>query len=705
MLSSWGVPAMTALTPVASLWVRYGATEAAAPGCWGLGYGDRDGGGSFGPETRVFAQGGSGAQKKMLSRNAQLGVPQVVSLDKASAAATLLLCGILASYTAVSSRQPVYAVGITLLIGGCAAYLLLRTRILSAAFGPTRVAHRTSLALSAAFLVFFSCSVASAHSSAEPYVRPVSYFVFTALAVATVAGEILACDLRGGRLFFTLCKMVTIALSLRWSVVLLYPGVVGVDPWEHAKLVGDLLALGHVSPDAGTYYFLPCYHVFTGMTSLITSLGYKYATMLSVNSLQAIADVLFVFLLGRAAFSQRVGLMAGLVLTVANYHVHMGFWTIPNTMGGTILAVAVYVLLTTRESHPLTGGLLLMLLMVSLILTHTVSSACMAVLLFTFWLAGRAYAGTYGDRPTTPEHSNTALLFTAAMLAYWMLISGTIAKFATLLREIFGGPLIPYSPQVSPQAPASQQVFAYLGVVLFYSLISWGLFYMISKSGNKRSFLLAAGGIALLGVTAAGTIVGVTSLLVTRWIYFSQVLAVLPIAVTIVLLYGLIGRKVAAVVLPVAVVTILAFFMVISSQVNIDNRAFFDHPRAAFTASELAAMQTVGAIWGGPVATDAYGSVPMVHKLNYQTNVNLFVFDDSFINRDYKPYRDKLLLIRNEIIGRAFGTATRASVTLDYDPRASLDSDGFCQVYTCGTAYGFVFIRGVATRDRDDRGT
>ncbi|MBA7544273.1 hypothetical protein ES705_36625 [subsurface metagenome] len=112
-----------------------------------------------------------------------------------------------------------------------------------------------------------------------------------------MAAKILFLPSKNSPIPFTLFQIILIALSLEWSVLLLFPSIVGIDPWTHQLITLDILDKGHIV--GGGYQHLPIYHVAIGITSLITGLSYKMATMLFISFLQVVCGVLFISLLGK----------------------------------------------------------------------------------------------------------------------------------------------------------------------------------------------------------------------------------------------------------------------------------------------------------------------------------------------------------------------------------------------------------------------
>lgn len=293
-----------------------------------------------------------------------------------------------------------------------------------------------------------------------------------------------------------------------------------------------------------------------------------------------------------------------------------------------------------------------------------------------------AYSKLYHDKFSIPVNVIIAFFFAVSMFAYWMYVSGAITEFALIVRQVFTSGTPPISPNISAQASLSAQIFAYSGMILFFSLVCIGLFYMISKSGSKNSFALAIGEIVIFALAAFSLFGGRHIMLEGRWIYFSQALLAIPLGLTVLLLYKVIAHNLIRNILPMALVSIMAFFLIISPQVNLDNPTFFQVSRSAFFESELQAMHTVSGMWDGTIAGDGFSSNPFIF-LNYKSPTNYFWLDDSLKNRDFTDCQDKMVFIRKEIISSSIHTS-------NYDPTQTLEEQGFSRVYESASASAFV---------------
>ena len=612
---------------------------------------------------------------------------------------TLALLGVLFTvpltiWLAITVGRPIHVLVGILCFLACAGYLIIRTNLSLSTIPSllqTTGSPRFYLVLNILFFVLFSYSILSIYLSPELYTRPLGYFISTTLMAAIVAVEILFLSPRKSHTYFALFKIVTIALSLRWLQQLIFPGVVGVDPWAHEWFTLQILDAGHI-PEGWGYSNLPVFHLITEAAMLITDLNYKMATMLSIGLLQVVCDTLFVFLLGRFMLSGKVGLLAGLLLMVASSHIRFGFWTIPNTAAAILILPIIYLLFKLRRDKPILALCLCLLLMAVLILTHTIVAMCMAILLFVFCGGFEVYAKLYGEKSATPTSLSIAILFTGAMLGYWMYISGHIWTLAHLVDVGFYDELWEIVPlEVVARyilgVPLSEQLFNNLGMFLFFALSFIGCFYFASrKFGNRSSFAMVMGGVVILALAFFPPLFG-REIIIGRWIYLANIMLAIPLGLALFLLCGVLKNKLARVGLMSFLVFPLSFLMIMSPAANLDNHLFSPNTgvRFAFTEAELQAAATISKVWDGKIGVDRYYQGP----IHWQFNAKVTAIDDYLLAPDFRDSQDMLVMIRQEIVKSPFGLGG-GIFKLDYDPRHVLAEQGFSRIYENGSVSAFV---------------
>ncbi len=571
----------------------------------------------------------------------------------------------------------------------CIGYLILRRFFyLSSILSLEKLvgSNRVYIMLNISFFLLLSYSIITIYLRPNPYIRPLGYFISIAFMAGVLANEILFLSTQKSHICFTLFKIIIIGLSLSYSQTLIFPNVVGVDPWMHQWFTLKILDNGYI-PEGLAYSKLPLMHLIIGMTSLVTDLGYKMAAMFSISFLQVVSDALFVFLLGKFLISARVGLLAALLLEVANYHIAFGYGAIPNTMAAILILPIIFILLKIRRDKPFIGTSVVIFLMGILILTHTVTAMFLAILLFVFWLSFEAYTKLFHQETYLSVTWTICILFSITMLAYWSYISGHILTLANLIKLGFYNPLSDWGYQSLSGIPLWEQIFKYLGMFLFFSLSFIGFFYMISKQfRNSNRFAITIGGIVILCLAFFPLITG-KRIIVGRWYYFSQILMAIPLSLSLFLLNGIFKHHFIKCSLMSLSVFTLSFFLIISPVANMDNRFFSTNSgvRSAFTESELHAIDTISEIWNGTIGGDWYSKPPY----EFQFNREFVHIDDSLYTGDFTDLSGILILVREEILKHPFRTS-RGYIMIDYDIYLALHNQNISRIYDSGSASGYL---------------
>lgn len=572
----------------------------------------------------------------------------------------------------------------------CTGYLIIRRFFYSSlipSLEELRCSTRFYITLNSLFFLLLSYSIISIYLRTDPYIRPLGYFISTALMATIVANEIFFLSPKKSHIYLTLCKTIIIGLSLQYSQILIFPNVVGVDPWWHQWFTLKILNEGHI-PEGLAYSKLPLMHLMIGMTSLVTDLGYKLATMVSISSLQVICDALFVFLLGKFLISTKVGLLSALLLEIADQHIQFGYWTIPNTMAAILILPIIFILLKVRINKPFIGNLVAMFLMGTLILTHTVTAMCLAILLFVFWLSSLAYARLFDEKMVRSVNWTICVLFSTLMFAYWSYISGHILTLTNFIKMAFYSPLLDWRYPPLYYIPLWEQIFNRLGMFLFFSLSFIGCFYMMSKKfHNNNRVITIIGGMVILCL-AFFTRIMMIYIVTHRWYYFSQILLVIPLSLSLFLLNGIFKHRLIKGFLMSLSVFILSFLLIMSSTANIDNRLFSSNSgiRYAFTDSELYAMDTISNSWNGTVGTDWL----YYYSFHFQFDNDGISIDNSLETGDFTNLQDILIIIREEMMNYPLHGFYRSNIYIKYNPFLVLEDQNFSRIYNCGSVSGYL---------------
>ncbi|MDI6720579.1 MAG: hypothetical protein QMD46_13315 [Methanomicrobiales archaeon] len=607
-------------------------------------------------------------------------------LERTELDLTMSVLGILASlaliaYLVFRSNRLIYVLIGVLTLLFCALWLILRR---DAAFPAgvflSRLQHPypsgAFRVLVLAYIALFVASLLQIHLRAGVYERPLGYFILVSAMAGVLAMEILYTSPRGVPL--VLLQIISLGLSLAWTQLLIFPSVLGVDPWWHQAFTELMLEL-HSIPLSLTYTHLPLFHLEIASMSMIGDIGYKLAAMLSVSLVQIVCLTLFTYLIGRALFGSRmVGLLASLVLIVANQEIYMSYWSIPNAFSAVFILVVIYLLFKLKETSPVRSLHLSLLIMAAIILSHSMTAVFLALVLFiclaAFWWEN------HGEGLSRyPVNLILVIQFTVGLLAWWRYISGHLWILSDILQTGFSQD---YFIQVPTQVqayilgvPLPEQFFNNAGMFLYFAGSLIGVFYMF-RYGNRYGFALAANGLVVLALGFLPMIAGM-SLVEHRWWFFSQIMLAIPLAVSILIFTARAGGEFRSLFLWTGI-SALAFLMVMSPNANVDNPAFSPTSavRAALTESELRATETVLEMTDEPIGTDVYTCI----QEDLAGRPHLRPIHEALVSGHYRPVEERLILIRSHILGSPF-PCYDGVYRLTHDPRENLEREGFGKIY------------------------
>jgi hypothetical protein len=536
------------------------------------------------------------------------------------------------------------------------------------------------------FFLFLGCAVLSFQLRADVYVRPLAYFIFAALMAGALALEVLTSDTERKSVWLVLTQIIILGCTLQFSELLLFPNVVGDDPWAHEQFTLQLIDSGHIPP-LGQYATLPSFHLAVASTSLLSGLDYKWSVMLSVALSLIITCTLLTFLLGKSLVSAKAGLLGGLLLVTANQFINMGFWTIPTTFGGILLLMAVYLVLKSRHQNRSAYLIILFIVMAALVTAHTISAVALVVALFSGLIAlilwhrlGRREVGR-----SNLLSFRVAEIFIVGMFAWWAFVSGSFQAVISLIQSQNAEEYTQITPISLQAMPLWLQGLSAAGICAFVALASIGCFYMISeKFGNRSAFVLVVMGVVpvLIGFSRAFGVFLVTE----RWIFFSQILYAVPLAVAALILVALVRGTGAKAVFLTSAVALLTLGMILSPTANIDNHLFGSPtwPRETLTASELTAVQTIGQKSRGEIFSDSM----------YMYDTSYYYNNGSAIQSTHNVQSPPLFLIRTINNGLSFNVTSLQApasipVNVTFTPSSGAGTSLGSRVYDSGSVIGY----------------
>ncbi|MGZ7136145.1 MAG: hypothetical protein ACXVHY_09725, partial [Methanobacterium sp.] len=443
------------------------------------------------------------------------------------------------------------------------------------------------------------------------------------------------------------------------------------------------------------YEKIPIFHLSIINTSLLTGLNYKLSSIITITFPLVLIGTFLTYNIGKYLINYKIGLLGALILVLSNYFINGEIWAIPTTLGGIFLITIIYLLLNLRNRKNGIISVLILILMFTLVLTHTIVSLIMAVILITGWISLLYYNYLY-EKSKNYFPLILGIIFTVTMLVWWMYASNTFTNVVKLIDwGLRVDPSLRYTPteiiSYISMISLDQQIFINLGVFILFSLSIFGFFFLISRryTNNKR-FLYGFIAIIPLLISFNSIILGF-SLIEARWLYVAELLLAIPVATSIVILSNHFSNKKLKMALLFGTVVILSFLMITNNNVsNIDNTQFYPDGGITYALkeSEMVSFQTIGK-FDPSFKTDEYYSVTDPNSIDDESATESHYFSEEIYYKNITNINNSMILIRNDIENKPF-ILMGAIDKLDYNMGYSLNQHYFSILYDSGSTKGYM---------------
>ena len=340
----------------------------------------------------------------------------------------------------------------------------------------------------------------------------------------------------------------------------------------------------------------------------------------------------------------------------------------------------------------------MVLLLGTLIMTHTIGSLFMALLLFGSWVAFRVYAHLVKPAKCFPV--TIPLLFTGGLLIWWTYDGGSsLETMIDLVNQRFTADYFIIDRFIS--LPQPDPVMTWTALVdtgtyfLFLFLPLLGMLYFFSRRGTKLLFNLGVIGAVPLATLTLSFLLPI-EVMQDRWTFFAALLNGIAMAVTLMLLYGGlaergVGMKYFALGVLLMLLCPLTGLAIVNSVASTDLEYFMPYSSSSpLSTSELTAATTAREIWGPPVMMDFRFYFTQKWASPETRDFTLHLYENNFSAEE-----PGLVLIREKIIQAPEFLISQIRIPY-YDVDRALISSGFSRVYDTGTVRGY---RGMGSAD------
>lgn len=599
------------------------------------------------------------------------------TIDKYLAIVGILASLALIAFTITNYSRIIYSLPGVLTLFCCITWLIIRLKI--SLYFKNEESNRIVQTFGILFYLFLIISILSVQFRPELYERPLLFFISTSLMAGVIACQVVFSSERFK--WFIIPQIIILGMTIAWSQLLIFPNVVGADPWYHQMITQKIIEFGTI-PE-GSYSHLPLFHLTIAITSFFSGLNYKIATIFSVSSAQIICNAFFIYLLAVLLLKNyKIGLLAALMVILANHHIYMSYWSIPNGFAAVFIPIVLYLILKRNSNASIESISLVILLLLALIFTHSIASMCMAILLISMWLLSEGY-NLFVHKKETIISVILPVFFTLVMFTWWSYASGHIFTLTKLIEWGFSRDAFISQESIDiwtkyvQSIPISEQIFNQLGMFLFFSLSFIGVFYMFSTT-NKKNILLASIAVIPLFI-GFFSLMGGVSVIEHRWWYFAQLLLSVPLGMAIALLFNTFKDHPLKIIGFFICLSLFAFALIMSPTANSDNAMLSKNSsfRSSLTESELFSIESISTKYVGQIGTERY----VANVVSFlPIDIDLTLIDREIYSGDYSTIKQDNILIREYIKENTFKLFDTC-YKIDYNIDAQLEKQGYDKTY------------------------
>jgi hypothetical protein len=491
-----------------------------------------------------------------------------------------------------------------------------------------------------------------------------------------------------------------LGILLRWASLIMFPGPVWFDPWYHQNIIENIISTGHI-PHEGlqSYEKLPVYHLIISTIMRFTGLEFKGSFFLFICPIIVIIQALLIFMIGNLLIpGKKIPLLAALLLTIGDYNIANGIIEFPNGFAVIFILAVIYINLKMQKLASVHWVIVTIIIMLTIILTHTLASMAMAIILLFYWLSSFFYRVLFrGSEKRLVTSFSLAMLFGIAMFTWWMYASGhyifiiKAMTWAFQADNYFTETPIKALEYIS-SVPVLETLMDKLGFTIFFFFSSMGCLFLISKKSESKicGFVYSFGSIVLAVIGFLGTVFNLL-FIPTRWIFMSQMTLSIPAAIGISIITA--RSKVHRRVLMASIVAGIGFLTISNSMANFDTPILSPKMtiRVSLYASELQSIDTITAYASRKISSD---QLAFAYIVNIK-DVQIQLINKSLDSMDFLPLMGSVIIIRKSLVDDPF-YASSSIWRIYFDPQELLLSEGINCVYDSGLTKAFLRTKDAA---------
>ena len=331
-------------------------------------------------------------------------------------------------------------------------------------------------------------------------IRPYWYYVVIAAAALFILLEIVMFDVTRKMIGVIFAQVIMLNLNLIWGVTLKYNYFIGrTDTLAHAWYIQNLLQVGHITDVFGLYTSFPLWHILVAGAYMITGTDIQVYTMMFIicGLIYAITPLIIFLIVTKLMNSQKIGLIAALLISVQTFFIFDGMYSIARS-AVTILMMALILLLLSSNNSRYRFGLAI-LATLAIIMYHTVSIVFVLAILLVLYVLQKIFV---------KEKAQTFLSMKYFVISIGMTIIYWVAFAVDLPQELMNDLVLPAPSGVVTEtiitAPYNELAnYLQYTPLLFFIIV--GIIYILrAKDFNSRAKIFGIASLLFLPIVFPG---------------------------------------------------------------------------------------------------------------------------------------------------------------------------------------------------------
>ena len=608
-------------------------------------------------------------------------------LDLFLALMVLIASPLVLIYMLTSSARPIYFYAIPFAIVPCLIWLFIRRKGMGEI--PFRSSKRVVWAGATAFFLLLTITILILYYNENIYERPIAYFILVAVMAGIISTEIVYASHRMKSMI--LGQIIILCGLAVFSQILIFPDLVGIDPFYHRWVVNGLIEQGEMPPYSGNYKLMPAYHIILGASQMMTSLSFKLTLLLTVSTAILVLNIILIYLITKFVTSNvTISLFSSLVVGIVSFHIQGAYLAYPNTLALILCAVFLYLLIRQDKGH-YRYAFLMVVRFASTFFMHSIAILFILISLFVIYVTIRIFKELKIERRISLPSlliSGVLVLLGWSWIGHLDILINPPKKGSGYLPPQSGGADPPQMISQLIDPSIQDQLINYAGIFVFYSLSILGILVLIYF--RKRYPY----GVPIALVALTPFVIGTSFELLgaygfnERWWLISQILLSIPAGVALYIIIREIRRPGPRAIITLFVVTCLSLLLMANTFANIDNDFFSPsmNIRYSITTSEMQAAEVASTIFGMPIRTDDY----------YASRLNDLGHNASGISTrlEYAHFAKLtgVILLRDEVASGTFSIGGKP-VQLGYEPEETLYNESFNKILRNRSVSAFVYAQ------------